>query len=375
MSLTESARTELTLWQPPTPSQASLRDDFVAHLDTHDNGWERRCRPDHLTASALVINSSASHVLLCLHRKVGLWLQFGGHIEDGDTSVADAALREAKEESGIDELTLVGSGPMRLDRHAAPCDDQARYHLDVQYLAVAADGAEPTVSSESIDVRWFSPDALPEQTDDAVRQLVADAIANARECAVDLERDACPLQRERPPVEEATRSFDVGAALEERPEPRTVGRLKKVRELMQQDVVDHPVRHPLQSIREPNRGILNRARTPSGALVGHPPDAARKRPSVEVPRRQPLRSHPQLVVGRFAAPLLSLEPLEHRCHPLLFLSGRHPSGKEHDSALTFAVGRHRPPAAGAPPNLDIACPSPCPSAGPPEGADFVMPSP
>lgn len=180
MSLAASARDELSRWQPPTPSQALLRDDFVAHLRTHDDGCERGCRPDHLTASALVFDTDASQVLLCLHRKVGLWLQFGGHIEDDDTSVASAALREAREESGIDALTLIGSGPVRLDRHGAPCDANARHHLDVQYLAVAPAGAEPTVSSESLDVRWFALDALPKQTDDAVRQLVADALTYSR---------------------------------------------------------------------------------------------------------------------------------------------------------------------------------------------------
>ncbi len=177
MSLAESALAELSRWQPPSAAQASLRGAFVTHLETHDDGCERSCRPDHVTASALVVDSGGSQVLLCLHRKVGLWLQFGGHIEDVDASLAGAALREASEESGIDTLTLVGTGPVRLDRHAAPCDGSARHHLDVQYLAVAPVGAEPTVSSESLDVRWFTPDALPEQTDDAVRQLVADAMA------------------------------------------------------------------------------------------------------------------------------------------------------------------------------------------------------
>ena len=176
MSLAASACDELARWQPPTPSQALLRSDFVTHLRTHDDGCQRGCRPDHLTASALVVEADRSRVLLCLHRKVGLWLQFGGHIEDDDRSVAGAALREAREESGIDALKLIGSGPVRLDRHAAPCDAHARHHLDVQFLAVAPVGAEPTVSSESLDVRWFAPDALPKQTDDAVRQLVADAM-------------------------------------------------------------------------------------------------------------------------------------------------------------------------------------------------------
>jgi len=173
--IVSSALNELSPWQPPTGAQAQLKEDFVAHLRQHDDGWSPACRPDHLTASALVVNTSRTMVLLCLHRKVGLWLQFGGHIEAEDRSVAEAALREAREESGIDGLTMVGDRPLRLDRHAAPCDPQARHHLDVQYLAVAPDGVEPRTSGESLDVRWFVSDALPDATDDAVRQLVRDA--------------------------------------------------------------------------------------------------------------------------------------------------------------------------------------------------------
>jgi 8-oxo-dGTP pyrophosphatase MutT (NUDIX family) len=69
--------------------------------------------------------------------KARLWLQMGGHIETGDGTLVAAAMREATEESGTPGLQLWSETPLALDRHPAPCASDARYHLDVQFLALA----------------------------------------------------------------------------------------------------------------------------------------------------------------------------------------------------------------------------------------------
>jgi 8-oxo-dGTP pyrophosphatase MutT (NUDIX family) len=135
----------------------------------------RSCHPDHLTASALVVDATGERVLLCLHRRLGRWLQTGGHCEPDDRTLRDVALREATEESGIAGL-VVDPVPLRLDRHVVPCGPlRPAHHLDVQYLARAAAQAREQVSSESMALGWFEPGALPEPTDDSVRALVAAA--------------------------------------------------------------------------------------------------------------------------------------------------------------------------------------------------------
>ncbi len=164
-------RHELTQYAPSCPEQQALREDFLARA----HAVRRSDRPSHLTASAVVLDTSRTRTLLVLHAKVGLWLQPGGHLEDGDATLSAAALREAVEETGVADLQLLSPMPFRLDRHAAPCG--AEHHLDVQFVVRAADGAAPTVSAESLDVRWFEVGALPAQRVDLGPMVSAALVA------------------------------------------------------------------------------------------------------------------------------------------------------------------------------------------------------
>lgn len=156
--------------------QPELRDVYLEHLAAHPDGVYKPCTAGHLTGSALVIDPERGRVLLTLHKKLRMWLQMGGHCEPGDATLADAALREAVEESGIASgLTLLPGGPVRLDRHPipAPC----HWHLDVQYAALAPAGAEAEISEESLDLRWFPYAEVPAVADASVVLLLEAALA------------------------------------------------------------------------------------------------------------------------------------------------------------------------------------------------------
>jgi 8-oxo-dGTP pyrophosphatase MutT (NUDIX family) len=162
----------LTAWTAPDAAQDDLRRDYLAHLATRPDAMERACHPDHLTASALVVDAEHERVLLTLHRRLQRWLQTGGHCEGADATLAEAALREATEESGIAGL-VVDPDPVVLSRHEVPCGPlRPAHHLDVQYVAVAPPGAVEVISDESSDLQWFGLDDLPEGVDDSVRTLV-----------------------------------------------------------------------------------------------------------------------------------------------------------------------------------------------------------
>jgi 8-oxo-dGTP pyrophosphatase MutT (NUDIX family) len=182
VTLRDDAHDVLSRWIAPDAEQERLRRVYVSHLDEHPDALSRECHPDHLTASALIVSADHTRVLLTLHRVIKRWLQTGGHCEPGDTSLAGAALREGREESGIDDL-VIDPVPVVLSLHEVPSCGPIRpsHHLDVQYVAVAPVEAQEVISDESDDLAWFAVDDLPDRTDQSVRDLIAAATRRLRE--------------------------------------------------------------------------------------------------------------------------------------------------------------------------------------------------
>jgi 8-oxo-dGTP pyrophosphatase MutT (NUDIX family) len=173
VSLYADACDVLARWSAPTSPQRVLQSAYVEHLRNHADGLSRHCHPDHITASTLVVSHDGRQVLLNLHRRYRIWVQFGGHCEDVDQRLHDAAVREAVEESGIDDLTLTDSEPVQLSRHEVVCGPTLpAHHLDVRYLAVAPPRARPRVGPESLDVRWFALNRLPGTLDQPLIALI-----------------------------------------------------------------------------------------------------------------------------------------------------------------------------------------------------------
>lgn len=146
---------------------------FLRFLHSHPDVFERRHAPGHFTASAWLVSGDGQRVLLTHHRKLGRWLQLGGHA-DGDTNLARVALREAEEESGLFGLQ-VEPQVFDLDRHRIPARglEPEHWHYDVRFVVRARADESFRVSAESLALAWRRIDALcdDDATDASIRRM------------------------------------------------------------------------------------------------------------------------------------------------------------------------------------------------------------
>lgn len=133
-----------------TPRELDSRARFLAELDRLADPFDRHADPVHVTGSAIVVGPRGT--VLHWHKRIGGWLQPGGHVDPGETPW-QAALREAREETGL-RLRHPDGGPqlVHLDVHPAG----QHVHLDVRYLLVGEDAEPAPPPGESQQVRWFT---------------------------------------------------------------------------------------------------------------------------------------------------------------------------------------------------------------------------
>jgi 8-oxo-dGTP pyrophosphatase MutT (NUDIX family) len=155
--------------------EAAMRDRIVAFIERHDDAFERTQLAGHVTASAWIVDPARTHALLLHHRTLDRWLQPGGHV-DGDPDVRAAAMREAREETGLRRLRFASDAVYDLDVHPIPARgaEPAHEHFDVRF-ALEADPREPLRGNgESHSVRWVPLGELDAYAiDDSVRRLAA----------------------------------------------------------------------------------------------------------------------------------------------------------------------------------------------------------
>ncbi len=146
----------------------------------------------HFTATGIVIDEQ-QRVLLIFHRKLGVWLPPGGHVEPNETP-DKACLREIREETGITAVIISNGEFSQVNdeyAHVLPTpysvllEDIYRqgvhFHIDFLYRCCPIAGVFPTYNErETKDVGWFPADALPEPMYHNAREVILQALRDKK---------------------------------------------------------------------------------------------------------------------------------------------------------------------------------------------------
>jgi 8-oxo-dGTP pyrophosphatase MutT (NUDIX family) len=141
-----------------TDAEAADVGRLHALVSASDDPWSRSL-PLHATASALIVHPPTRRVLLRWHARQNGWLHVGGHGDPGETQPLAVALREAHEETGLDDL--VGWPDVAL-RHVAVVSvpasarEPAHEHADLRFVLATRtpDAARP--ENPTAALRWVS---------------------------------------------------------------------------------------------------------------------------------------------------------------------------------------------------------------------------
>ena len=167
MTSIEGLRAKIEAISPVDEREACSIRATLDRLTWPDDPFDEELNDHHLTASAFVVSSRG--VILHLHKRLGIWVQPGGHVDLGETP-EEAAVRETTEETGLRVRHLDPVVLFHVDVHPGP---RAHTHYDLRYVLVAEplDPAPPR--EESPEVYWFSFDCAQKRCEPALAPALA----------------------------------------------------------------------------------------------------------------------------------------------------------------------------------------------------------
>lgn len=168
----ENLRASLHAFRSGAPDPALVA-AFLQLAEEGRSAFERSRLRGHFTGSAWLVSRDGRRALLMHHRKLGRWLQPGGHA-DGDMDLARVALREAREETGVRDLQVEGD-IFDIDRHHIPARgaEPEHWHYDVRHVIRAGVDEAFAVNEESHALAWrdIAQIAADPQLDSSLRRM------------------------------------------------------------------------------------------------------------------------------------------------------------------------------------------------------------
>ncbi|MDC0357694.1 NUDIX hydrolase [Oligoflexia bacterium] len=156
----------LSRYKPLDGRDSAQLATLVSFIKEHPDCFSRSLECGHVTASAWLLDSSQTRILLTHHRKLNKWLQPGGHA-DGNPDALSVALQEAMEESGINHIQPLSEAIFDIDIHPIPerdipgsVSEPEHLHYDLRFALKVHGPSKYIVSSESYDLAWVKINKL-----------------------------------------------------------------------------------------------------------------------------------------------------------------------------------------------------------------------
>ena len=152
---------EIEKYTPYNKQEQEDRNMMLEYLNTFEDCLTRNNRFGHFTASAIVVNPARDKILFAYHNIYKSWAWLGGHA-DGEENLLEVALREAKEETSIEQIKPISNEILGLEViHVQPHIKREKFvsahvHLNITYLFEADDTQQiHNKPDENKEVGWL----------------------------------------------------------------------------------------------------------------------------------------------------------------------------------------------------------------------------
>ena len=175
----EDLVSELNAVKPYGAVEKEMIKRTIEFINIHDFPMDQKLTAGHLTGSAWIVNKERTKALFTHHSKLDMWLQLGGHAEQEDHSIRQTAIREAKEESGLNSIKLLSEDILSVDVHMIPERKgfPAHPHYDIQFLFEADENENLSITTESEDLKWIAFEDIAQYNDElSIRRMLEKSI-------------------------------------------------------------------------------------------------------------------------------------------------------------------------------------------------------